>query len=344
MSTTRVEVLSEAECRRLLAEHNVVGRVAFVDGEYPVVLPVNYLLDGNAIAIHTDLGAKSAQHPPAPGRVPGGRWCRALEPQRLERAGPGVRPGRHRRPRPSLRGSAPPGPDDVDSWRAQPLDHHRHPADFRSSHREPHGDHQRGHGVSRRPPLDADRLPAPGRGFERGRVRAVRAGSRSGGLVSSTTAGRPSCRSTTGWTATTSCCGPTGARSSPCYGTGPKCRSRSTPSTRCTGRAGVCWSTAWPPRSSTPPSGEGRGLGRAGVAHRPEAVLDPDRPRARHRTPAAEGVELPGADQPLRPRPPDLRSGRLGAIHAQKPRGLSRRSDRRRIRAGCGKGARRSPA
>jgi nitroimidazol reductase NimA-like FMN-containing flavoprotein (pyridoxamine 5'-phosphate oxidase superfamily) len=51
------EVLSETECRRLLAE-NDVGRVAFVDGDYPVVLPVNYVVDDNAIAIRTDAGAK----------------------------------------------------------------------------------------------------------------------------------------------------------------------------------------------------------------------------------------------------------------------------------------------
>ena len=55
--TPTVEVLSEAECRRLLAEQEV-GRVAFVDREFPVVLPVNYVLDGNAIAIHTDRGSK----------------------------------------------------------------------------------------------------------------------------------------------------------------------------------------------------------------------------------------------------------------------------------------------
>ena len=65
--TTTVEVLSEAECRRLLAAHHrlgnlvddqEVGRVAFVDRDFPVVLPVNYVLDGNAIAIHTDRGTK----------------------------------------------------------------------------------------------------------------------------------------------------------------------------------------------------------------------------------------------------------------------------------------------
>jgi nitroimidazol reductase NimA-like FMN-containing flavoprotein (pyridoxamine 5'-phosphate oxidase superfamily) len=56
-TTTTVEVLSEAECRRLLAEQEV-GRVAFVDRDFPVVLPVNYVLDGNSIAIHTDVGSK----------------------------------------------------------------------------------------------------------------------------------------------------------------------------------------------------------------------------------------------------------------------------------------------
>jgi len=57
ITTTTVEVLSEAECRRLLAEQEV-GRVAFVDRDFPVVLPVNYVLDGNSIAIHTDVGSK----------------------------------------------------------------------------------------------------------------------------------------------------------------------------------------------------------------------------------------------------------------------------------------------
>jgi nitroimidazol reductase NimA-like FMN-containing flavoprotein (pyridoxamine 5'-phosphate oxidase superfamily) len=55
--TESFEVLSEAECRRLLDE-NHVGRVAFVDHDYPVVLPVNYVVDDNAIAIRTDAGTK----------------------------------------------------------------------------------------------------------------------------------------------------------------------------------------------------------------------------------------------------------------------------------------------
>jgi hypothetical protein len=56
-ATTTFEVLTEAECRRLLGEQEV-GRVAFVDQEFPVVLPVNFVIDGNEIVIRTDLGAK----------------------------------------------------------------------------------------------------------------------------------------------------------------------------------------------------------------------------------------------------------------------------------------------
>jgi uncharacterized protein len=56
-ATSTFEVLTEAECRRLLAEQEV-GRVAFVDGEFPIVLPVNFVIDGDEIAIRTDLGAK----------------------------------------------------------------------------------------------------------------------------------------------------------------------------------------------------------------------------------------------------------------------------------------------
>lgn len=61
-STTTFEVLTEQECRRLLAEQEV-GRVAFVDGNFPVVLPVNFVLDGDEIAIRTERGAKFDQIP-----------------------------------------------------------------------------------------------------------------------------------------------------------------------------------------------------------------------------------------------------------------------------------------
>jgi nitroimidazol reductase NimA-like FMN-containing flavoprotein (pyridoxamine 5'-phosphate oxidase superfamily) len=57
------EALTEAECRRLLAEQEV-GRVAFADDDgFPVVLPVNFVIDGDLIAIRTDLGAKTDQVP-----------------------------------------------------------------------------------------------------------------------------------------------------------------------------------------------------------------------------------------------------------------------------------------
>jgi nitroimidazol reductase NimA-like FMN-containing flavoprotein (pyridoxamine 5'-phosphate oxidase superfamily) len=57
------EVLDEAACRRLLAEQDV-GRVAFVgiDG-FPVVLPVNFVIDGDVIALRTESGAKSEHVP-----------------------------------------------------------------------------------------------------------------------------------------------------------------------------------------------------------------------------------------------------------------------------------------
>jgi nitroimidazol reductase NimA-like FMN-containing flavoprotein (pyridoxamine 5'-phosphate oxidase superfamily) len=57
------EVLDEAECRRLLAIEQV-GRIAFVgDDGFPAVLPVNFLVDGDLVAIRSDLGAKTANVP-----------------------------------------------------------------------------------------------------------------------------------------------------------------------------------------------------------------------------------------------------------------------------------------
>jgi nitroimidazol reductase NimA-like FMN-containing flavoprotein (pyridoxamine 5'-phosphate oxidase superfamily) len=61
--TTTFEVLPEDECRRLLAEQDV-GRVAFMSSDgFPVVLPVNFVLDGDLIAIRTDVGAKTDHIP-----------------------------------------------------------------------------------------------------------------------------------------------------------------------------------------------------------------------------------------------------------------------------------------
>ena len=62
-TTTTFEVLSEPECRRLLAEQEV-GRIGFVDGDgFPVVLPVNFVIDGDLVAVRTGLGMKMAHVP-----------------------------------------------------------------------------------------------------------------------------------------------------------------------------------------------------------------------------------------------------------------------------------------
>jgi|ERR671911_717749 nitroimidazol reductase NimA-like FMN-containing flavoprotein (pyridoxamine 5'-phosphate oxidase superfamily) len=54
--------LDADECRALLSEHNF-GRVGFVSDDVPVILPVNYVLDGNTIVFRTDPGLKLAEVP-----------------------------------------------------------------------------------------------------------------------------------------------------------------------------------------------------------------------------------------------------------------------------------------
>lgn len=56
------EILPKEECLRLLAEHEV-GRLGFVVGNQPLVLPVNYVLDGETVIIRTDLGEKLSNVP-----------------------------------------------------------------------------------------------------------------------------------------------------------------------------------------------------------------------------------------------------------------------------------------
>jgi uncharacterized protein len=46
-------VLPADECRTLLATHQL-GRIGLADGAYPLILPVNYVLDGDAVVIRTD--------------------------------------------------------------------------------------------------------------------------------------------------------------------------------------------------------------------------------------------------------------------------------------------------
>jgi nitroimidazol reductase NimA-like FMN-containing flavoprotein (pyridoxamine 5'-phosphate oxidase superfamily) len=52
-------VLSEAQCTDRLRGH-VVGRVAFVDGQRPIVLPVNFVTDRSDIVFWTGPGGKLA--------------------------------------------------------------------------------------------------------------------------------------------------------------------------------------------------------------------------------------------------------------------------------------------
>lgn len=52
-----IEVLGSDECRKFLAE-DVIGRVAVVIGATPMIFPVNYALDGDAIVMRTMPGSR----------------------------------------------------------------------------------------------------------------------------------------------------------------------------------------------------------------------------------------------------------------------------------------------
>jgi nitroimidazol reductase NimA-like FMN-containing flavoprotein (pyridoxamine 5'-phosphate oxidase superfamily) len=49
----RLHDLSRAECLELLQYHSFVGRLGFLDGDRPMVLPVNYLADEGAVVFAT---------------------------------------------------------------------------------------------------------------------------------------------------------------------------------------------------------------------------------------------------------------------------------------------------
>jgi nitroimidazol reductase NimA-like FMN-containing flavoprotein (pyridoxamine 5'-phosphate oxidase superfamily) len=58
-----VDDLTEDVCMTLLRSHHV-GRLAFVgDDGFPVVIPVNYVVDGDDIVLRTDRGAIYEQAP-----------------------------------------------------------------------------------------------------------------------------------------------------------------------------------------------------------------------------------------------------------------------------------------
>lgn len=62
--TTVFEHVPPEECWQLLAQHHV-GRLGLVQGEQPLVLPVNYRTDGNqeSIVIQTNDGTKLLEGP-----------------------------------------------------------------------------------------------------------------------------------------------------------------------------------------------------------------------------------------------------------------------------------------
>lgn len=61
-SAQDLEVLSQAEAVRLLAGHRV-GRLAFAQDGWPVVLPVNYAYDEPNVVLRTGPGAKLDEVP-----------------------------------------------------------------------------------------------------------------------------------------------------------------------------------------------------------------------------------------------------------------------------------------
>lgn len=54
-----LRVLSVDECLQLLETHHVhVGRIAFVDGGDPIILPINYWFDRGSVVFRSDEGSK----------------------------------------------------------------------------------------------------------------------------------------------------------------------------------------------------------------------------------------------------------------------------------------------
>ncbi len=59
LSDAEMEVLSRSECYRILASRSI-GRIAVVIDTYPVIIPVNYGLDGETVVIRTAPGTTVA--------------------------------------------------------------------------------------------------------------------------------------------------------------------------------------------------------------------------------------------------------------------------------------------
>jgi hypothetical protein len=54
---TGIEVIEERECLRLL-DAEVIGRLAVLDGGSPLILPINYAMDGRHVVFRTAPGTK----------------------------------------------------------------------------------------------------------------------------------------------------------------------------------------------------------------------------------------------------------------------------------------------
>ena len=54
----RLEVLDRAACIELLAHHRFVGRLGFITEGRPMVLPVNYIVEGDSVVFCTAGGTK----------------------------------------------------------------------------------------------------------------------------------------------------------------------------------------------------------------------------------------------------------------------------------------------
>jgi nitroimidazol reductase NimA-like FMN-containing flavoprotein (pyridoxamine 5'-phosphate oxidase superfamily) len=59
-SGSRLEILTEPQCRELLASHDL-GRIAFALGDEVEIFPVNYSTDGTIVIFRTGTGTKLAQ-------------------------------------------------------------------------------------------------------------------------------------------------------------------------------------------------------------------------------------------------------------------------------------------
>ena len=59
-SSSRLEILTEPQCRELLASHDL-GRIAFPLGADTEVFPVNYSTDGTIVVFRTGSGTKLAE-------------------------------------------------------------------------------------------------------------------------------------------------------------------------------------------------------------------------------------------------------------------------------------------